>query len=95
MKSEVSCSYCESKEDLKKRLKKIEGQIKGIQKMVENEKYCVDILIQIAAVRAALDRVGLILLKDHTKGCVVRAINTERQEEVIEELIKVISHFIK
>ncbi|MCG0275873.1 MAG: metal-sensitive transcriptional regulator [Thermosediminibacteraceae bacterium] len=95
MKSESTCSYCESKEDIKKRLKRIEGQIKGIQKMVEDEKYCIDILIQIAAVRAALNKVGLILLKDHTRGCVARAMNTEHQEEVIEELINVINQFIK
>jgi len=95
MQREASCSYCESKEDLKKRLKKIEGQIKGIQKMVENEKYCVDILVQIAAVKGALNQVGLILLEEHTKGCVVRALNTERQEDIIEELIQVISRFIK
>ncbi|ADL08112.1 metal-sensitive transcriptional regulator [Thermosediminibacter oceani] len=95
MEHENSCSYCASKEDIKRRLKKIEGQIKGIQKMVEDEKYCVDILIQIAAVRAALNKVGLILFKDHTRGCVARAMNTDRQEEMIEELVEIILKFIR
>ncbi|WP_422444008.1 metal-sensitive transcriptional regulator [Thermoanaerobacterium sp. DL9XJH110] len=90
-----SCSYHESRDDLLRRLKKIEGQIKGIQKMIEEEKYCVDILIQIAAVRAALNKVGLIILEDHIRGCVAQAMDTKMRDEKISELVDVILKFIK
>ena len=90
-----SCSYSESKSDIIRRLRKIEGQVKGIQRMVEGEKYCVDILTQIAAVRAALNKVGLMIFEDHTRGCVVQAMYTQKQEEKITELVDVIYKFVK
>ena len=77
------------------RLKKVEGQVRGIQKMVENERYCVDILIQIAAVRAALDKVGLSILEKHTHGCVQKAIKSGDGDSAIDELMDVIKLFIK
>ncbi|HHV17617.1 MAG TPA: metal-sensitive transcriptional regulator [Thermoanaerobacterales bacterium] len=90
-----NCSYIDNKANLLRRLRKIEGQIKGIQRMIENEKYCADILIQIAAVRAALNKVGLIIFEDHTKGCVAEAVQSDRGDEKIHELIDVISKFIR
>lgn len=63
--------------------------------MVEEDKYCVDVLIQVAAARAALDRVGLALLESHTRGCVARAIKEEHGDEAIGELMEVMMHFIK
>lgn len=87
-------SYGKDKEDLLKRLRRIEGQVRGVQRMIEQEKYCVDILIQIAAVRSALDRVGLMLLEDHTRGCVARAIKSEDGESAIAELTDVIKRFV-
>lgn len=98
MKEKQQCSFCsysDNKLNLKRRLKKIEGQVKGIHKMVEQEQYCVDILIQIAAVRAALNKVGLIILDNHTRGCVVQAMKTDDQEDKINELIDTISKFIR
>lgn len=98
LKQENCCAYCsytDNKSNLLRRLKKIEGQVKGIHKMVENEKYCVDILIQIAAVRAALNKVGLIIFEDHTRGCVAQAMETKNQDEKINELIATIEKFIK
>lgn len=95
MRRENSCSYVHDKDNILRRLKKIEGQVKGIQKMVDNEKYCVDILVQIAAVRAALNKVGLIVFKDHTRGCVAQALNNEQGNEKINELVDVILKFIK
>ncbi len=77
------------------RLKKVEGQVRGIQKMVENDRYCVDILIQIAAVRAALDKVGLSILEKHTHGCVQKAIKSGDGDSAIDELMDVIKLFIK
>ncbi|HLS91674.1 MAG TPA: metal-sensitive transcriptional regulator [Limnochordia bacterium] len=77
------------------RLKRIEGQVRGIYRMVEEDKYCVEILIQIAAVKAALNKVGLVLLEDHTRGCVRRAIQTSEDDEAIDELMDVIMRFVK
>ena len=89
-------SYRDEKENLIKRLRRIEGQVRGLQKMVEQEKYCVDILVQIAAVRSALDRVGLILLERHTRGCVAKAIRDgDDQERAIAELTDVMRRFVK
>ena len=56
--------------DILNRLKRIEGQVKGIQKMVEDDRYCVDILVQISAIRSAIDNVGTMILENHIKGCV-------------------------
>lgn len=82
-------------EKILQRLKKIEGQVRGIQKMVEDDRYCVDILTQVAAVRAALNGVGLSILKRHTHGCVKKAIQSGEGDPIIEELVDVIKLFIK
>lgn len=81
------------KKDLKVRLKRIEGQVRGVQRMVEEEKYCVDILTQINAVRGALKNAGLKVLNRHINGCVQRAIKNEEGEEIIEELVDVLEKF--
>lgn len=83
------------KEDLIRRLKKIEGQVKGIQRMVENDKYCVDILIQVAAIRAAINKVGTIIFENHSRGCLQKAVDENNKEEAVEELIGVLTKFIK
>lgn len=90
-----STTYLDSKDDLVRRLKKIEGQVKGIQRMVESDKYCVDVLIQVAAVRAAINRVGTIVFEHHSRGCMRNAVENEDQEAAIEELIGVLGKFIK
>lgn len=61
--------YTDTKPDLLKRLNRIEGQVRGVSKMVEEDKYCIDILTQVSAVKAALDQVALGLLRDHAKHC--------------------------
>ena len=61
----------ETKGTIKKRLNRIAGQVAGLQKMVEEDRYCVDILTQVAAVRSALDAMGVELLTDHIQGCVI------------------------
>ena len=66
-----------------------------MQRMVDEDKYCVDILVQMAAVRAPLDRVGLMLLEDHTKGCVARAIERDEGDDAVEELMDVVSKFVR
>lgn len=87
--------YTESKEDLILRLKKIEGQVKGIQRMVNEDKHCADVLIQVAAVRAAINRVGTIVFEHHSRGCMRKAIESSDQEAAIEELVRVLTKFIK
>ena len=76
----------QDKDMLIKRLNRIEGQVKGIQKMVDEERYCIDILTQISAIRSAINKVGSIILENHIKGCVVNS---------IKELMKTIDKFIK
>lgn len=84
-----------NKKDLLQRLRRIEGQVRGIQRMVDEDQYCVDILVQIAAVRAAITKVGLNLLESHTRGCVASAIREERGEEAIDEVMDILNRFMK
>ena len=65
--------YTASKEDLLKRLRRVEGQVRGVQGMVDEDRYCIDVLTQISAIQAALDKVALGLLDDHARHCVVNA----------------------
>lgn len=69
----TSAGYTEGKEDYLRRLRRIEGQARGLQKMVEDDKYCIDILTQVSAVTSALQSVALGLLNDHLSHCVVEA----------------------
>ncbi len=77
------------------RLKRIEGQIQGIQRMVEQRKYCIDIVNQITAVRKALDQVALVLTQRHINSCVTEAIRSKHGEQKVEELMETIHRFIK
>lgn len=91
-------SYAVQKRALVRRLRRVEGQVRGLQRMVHEERYCVDVLMQIAAARAALDRVAMALLEEHTRGCVTRAIRSDDQDEAdaaIRELMGVITRFTK
>ena len=81
------------KEDLQQRLRKVEGQVRGIQKMVDEDRYCVDILLQIDAARAALQKVASSLFRSHTRGCVATALREQGNERIVEELIEVIEKF--
>ncbi len=80
-------------QDALRRLKSIAGQVSGIQRMVEEEKYCIDIFTQVVAAKAALNKVGTQILKRHIKSCVSKAVQVggKEQEEIIEELIHIIS----
>ena len=72
------------------RLNRIGGQVRGVAGMIERERYCVEVLTQIAAIRSALDAVAMRLLEDHARGCVGSAIRAGRGEESIEELMSVV-----
>lgn len=83
------------KQAMVNRLKRIEGQVRGIQKMVEEDRYCVDILVQISAINAALKKVGFSLGERHAKHCVASAIKSGEGDEAIEELLEVMKQFSK
>jgi DNA-binding FrmR family transcriptional regulator len=83
------------KDKLVTRLKRIEGQVRGIQNMIENDRYCVDILTQISAINSAMNNVGLHLLENHTRHCVSDAIKDGNGEEAIQELMEVFKRFSK
>ncbi|MCH8988055.1 MAG: metal-sensitive transcriptional regulator [Chloroflexi bacterium] len=78
--------FTEVKEDALKRLSYIEGHLSGIRRMLEEDKYCVDILKQTYAVRRAIEKMESLLLEGHLKSCVVEGIQTGRAEEIVEEL---------
>jgi DNA-binding FrmR family transcriptional regulator len=85
----------ESKDDILKRLRRIEGQVKGIHKMIEEDKQCVDILTQVSAVRAAINSVGGLILQSHSKTCLRSAMESESKEKVFEDLMDTIQKFLK
>lgn len=87
--------YEEYRLSIIKRLKRIEGQVKGIYKMIEQDKNCVDILTQVAAVRAAVNRVGGMILQNHSKKCVQQVLKSERAPEAIDELVETVQKFLK
>jgi DNA-binding FrmR family transcriptional regulator len=70
--------YTATKDQLGKRLRRIEGQVRGIEGMVDEDRYCIDVLTQIAAVQAALDKVALGLLDDHARHCVIDGPDAEK-----------------
>jgi CsoR family transcriptional regulator, copper-sensing transcriptional repressor len=81
--------YTATKEQLLKRLRRIEGQVRGIEGMVEDDRYCIDVLTQISAVQAALDKVALGLLDDHAQHCVLGAGDDNKAEKTHELMASV------
>jgi DNA-binding FrmR family transcriptional regulator len=90
MAHRTSHSYATDKEALLKRLKRMEGQVRGISQMVEDDRYCLDIVQQINAITAAAREVSMVLLEDHLRGCVQDAIKEDNSEEAIKEMVKVL-----
>jgi len=89
-------SYQKDKKEILVRLRRMEGQVKGIQKMVEEDKYCVDVLNQLSSVIAATQNLASIILSDHIKGCVREALtHDEHGDEHVNELIATIERFTK
>ncbi len=86
--------YTATKEQLLKRLHRIEGQVRGIEGMVQDDRYCIDVLTQISAVQAALDKVALGLLDDHAHHCVVGADATDQHERT-EELMGAVGRLMR
>jgi CsoR family transcriptional regulator, copper-sensing transcriptional repressor len=86
--------YSKDREALLKRLRRLEGQVRGVQRMVEEDRYCIDIVTQITAVQAALDKVALGLLEDHTQHCVIGA-DGKDQAERTEELMATVRRLLR
>ena len=87
-------SYAHDKAKIQARLRRIEGQVRGVQRMVEEDKYCVDVLTQLSAIIAGARAVGLLVLEDHIRGCVVDA-EPENREDVLKELTTAIERFTR
>lgn len=80
--------------DLLNRLSRIEGQVRGVKKMIENDAYCIDILTQVSAINAALNSFNKMLLSEHIKTCVTDDVKAGK-EETVDELVKVLQKLMK
>jgi CsoR family transcriptional regulator, copper-sensing transcriptional repressor len=87
--------YSKDKTRIQARLRRIEGQVRGIEKMVDDDRYCIDVLTQVNAVRAALESVALQLLADHTEHCVAEAIRTGGGDAKVRELNEAVQRLVK
>jgi DNA-binding FrmR family transcriptional regulator len=85
----------EAKRDALGRLKRIAGQIGGIERMVDKERYCIDIVNQITAVKRALEQTALIIMKKHIETCVSEAIKKDNSRDKIDELLDTVDKFIR
>jgi DNA-binding FrmR family transcriptional regulator len=83
-------AYSRDKAQLIRRLSRMEGQVRGIARMIEREEYCVDILQQTAALRAAVDALSILLLEDHVQGCVRTAAERGDADQYVDEVIDVV-----
>ena len=89
-------SYEKDLDDILKRLRRIEGQVRGLQRMVSEGQYCVDVLTQISSVRRATEQVALIVLRDHIRGCVQESFaDGGDPEQSIDELVGAVERFLK
>ena len=87
--------YSATKDQLRQRLRRIEGQVRGLQRMVDEERYCIDVLTQISAVHAALDKVALGLLDDHARHCVIGSDDGEVRDERTAELMDAVGRLMR
>jgi DNA-binding FrmR family transcriptional regulator len=87
--------YASDRKALLARLKKIEGQAKGIQEMIQDDRYCIDIVQQLTALSSAANEVAMLVLESHIEGCVSEAIRAEHGEEHVKELMKTIRKAMK
>jgi DNA-binding FrmR family transcriptional regulator len=85
--------YYDDKDELLRRLRRIEGQVRGLQRMVENDEYCIDILTQISAASNALKKVAVGLLDDHIRHCVMN--QTESGKDMIREATAAVERLVK
>ena len=87
--------YTATKDQLTKRLARVEGQVRGVSRMVEEDRYCIDVLTQISAVQAALDKVALGLLAEHADHCIVHGHGGKSPEENSQELMAAVARLMR
>jgi DNA-binding FrmR family transcriptional regulator len=90
----MTFGYNDHKQRVLKRLKRAEGQVRGVANMVEADKYCIDVMTQINAAQAALDKVAIELLRDHTQHCVMEAKVGSARDQKTEELVMAVQRMI-
>ncbi|MDW7651077.1 MAG: metal-sensitive transcriptional regulator [Bacillota bacterium] len=84
----------EERQNIINRLNRIEGQVKGVRKMIEEEQQCTDILMQIAAVKSAVNKVGTLVFQTHFRHCLYEAIHEDRDTEFIDEVMNMLGKYI-
>jgi DNA-binding FrmR family transcriptional regulator len=87
--------YSATKDQLQKRLRRVEGQVRGVQSMVQEDRYCIDVLTQISAIQAALDKVALGLLDDHVGHCMSDGRTEGREEEAKAEMMAAVGRLMR
>jgi CsoR family transcriptional regulator, copper-sensing transcriptional repressor len=87
--------YIGDKDQIKNRLHRIAGQVGGLERMVDEERYCIDILTQVSAVQAALDKVSLALLSEHTRHCLIGAQTPEDREQLTDEMMGAVGRLLQ
>lgn len=88
--------YTQDKDELLTRLSRAEGQVRGVARMVNDDKYCIDILTQISAIQGALDQVALALLRDHTEHCMQNGtIDSSSRQEKSDELVAAVGRLLR
>jgi CsoR family transcriptional regulator, copper-sensing transcriptional repressor len=87
--------YTMQKQQLQTRLRRIEGQVRGVARMIDQDKYCVDVVTQVAAIQAALDKVSLGLLDGHIRGCVREEIQAGGGDAKVDELLQVMDRVMR
>ena len=88
-------SYEKDKDALLLRLRRMEGQVRGVQQMIEDDRYCLDVVQQINALTAAAREVALIVLEDHLKGCITEAVRRDDGEAAIKEMVTVLGKALR
>jgi DNA-binding FrmR family transcriptional regulator len=92
--TDTTHGYTENRDAVLKRLRRIEGQVRGVERMVEENRYCIDVVTQVTAIQAALDKVALELLSDHAAHCVLGAEEGKREERT-EELMAAVKRLLR
>jgi CsoR family transcriptional regulator, copper-sensing transcriptional repressor len=95
MTIETPRGYSATKDQLQGRLRRVEGQVRGVAKMVEEDRYCIDVLTQISAVQAALDKVALGLLDDHARHCMQHGAEAGNGEEMATEMMAAVGRLMR
>jgi DNA-binding FrmR family transcriptional regulator len=91
----IVTGYVKDKQQIETRLNRIEGQVRGLRKMVDEDRYCIDVLTQVSAVQSALESVALLLLRDHTEHCVAEAIRSGDGSDKVRELSEAVERLVR